>query len=182
LELSLWYLWLPFANQGSEVNPGPAPEPGVTPNPTEPAKVVDIRIDTSAERKPISPYIYGSNQELDATVTAKRFGGNRTTGYNWENNFSNAGSDWLHYSDTYLLEDGGVPKGEWSTPASVVTTFHDKALSKNVPYTLITLQAAGYVSADGTDRFPRKKLHRLQDGRKLSLKGSTFLTYTGHRR
>jgi len=47
------------------------------------------------------------------------------------------------------LEDGGVPKGEWSTPASVVTTFHDKALSKNVPYTLITLQAAGYVSADG---------------------------------
>ncbi|HOP92520.1 MAG TPA: glycoside hydrolase family 9 protein [Acetivibrio thermocellus] len=138
-----------FANQGSEVNPGPAPEPGVTPNPTEPAKVVDIRIDTSAERKPISPYIYGSNQELDATVTAKRFGGNRTTGYNWENNFSNAGSDWLHYSDTYLLEDGGVPKGEWSTPASVVTTFHDKALSKNVPYTLITLQAAGYVSADG---------------------------------
>jgi len=60
-----------FANQGSEVNPGPAPEPGVTPNPTEPAKVVDIRIDTSAERKPISPYIYGSNQELDATVTAK---------------------------------------------------------------------------------------------------------------
>jgi len=27
-----------FANQGSEVNPGPAPEPGVTPNPTEPAK------------------------------------------------------------------------------------------------------------------------------------------------
>jgi len=77
-----------FANQGSEVNPGPAPEPGVTPNPTEPAKVVDIRIDTSAERKPISPYIYGSNQELDATVTAKRFGGNRTTGYNWENNFS----------------------------------------------------------------------------------------------
>jgi len=150
------------ANQGSEVNPGPAPEPGVTPNPTEPAK--------------ISPYIYGSNQELDATVTAKRFGGNRTTGYNWENNFSNAGSDWLHYSDTYLLEDGGVPKGEWSTPASVVTTFHDKALSKNVPYTLITLQAAGYVSADGNGPVSQEETAPSSRWK------STFLTYTGHRR
>lgn len=144
-----------FANDGSEVipEPTPVPTPDVSPTPTstvEPsAKVVDIKIDTSAERKAISPYIYGSNQDLDATVTSKRLGGNRTTGYNWENNFSNAGSDWLHSSDTYLLQDGGVPAEEWNTPGSVVTTFHDKALSKNVPYTLVTLQAAGYVSADG---------------------------------
>ncbi|HHV29096.1 MAG TPA: PKD domain-containing protein [Clostridium sp.] len=153
-----------FANQGVDVNPEPTPvitpeptpeaTPSATPTidiptPTESAKVVNVKIDTSAERKAISPYIYGSNQDLDATVTAKRFGGNRTTGYNWENNFSNAGSDWLHFSDTYLLQDGGVPKEEWDTPASVVTTFHDKALNKNIPYSIVTLQAAGYVSADG---------------------------------
>ena len=60
--------------------------------------------------KPISPYIYGTNQLLvgGENWTAMRFGGNRLTGYNWENNASNAGSDWNQSSDDYLASSFGV--------------------------------------------------------------------------
>ncbi|AEV68200.1 glycoside hydrolase family 44 protein [Acetivibrio clariflavus] len=110
---------------------------------------VDVSIDTQANRLPISPYIYGVNQDLPGqTVTARRLGGNRTTAYNWENNASNAGSDYIHSSDNYLVEYIGVPREDSEKPGAVATTFHDQSLAQNVPYTLLTLQAAGYVSAD----------------------------------
>ncbi|NMA66170.1 MAG: PKD domain-containing protein, partial [Clostridiaceae bacterium] len=144
-----------YASQkaGSIVEPTPKPTEKPTPNPTpttpnEGTNEVDVNINTGSGRRAISPYIYGSNQDVEATLTAKRFGGNRTTAYNWETNFSNAGNDWVHSSDTWLCEDAGVPKGRWSEPGAVVTTFHDKALENNVDYSIITLQAAGYVSAD----------------------------------
>lgn len=110
---------------------------------------VDVFIDTQEGRLPISPYIYGVNQDLPGqTVTARRLGGNRTTAYNWENNASNAGSDYIHSSDNYLVDYIGVPKSDSETPGAVATVFHDQSLAQNVPYTLLTLQAAGYVSAD----------------------------------
>ena len=52
-----------------------------------------------ADVKAISPWIYGSNSTNIANRTFDRSGGNRTTGYNWENNASNAGADWYHHSD-----------------------------------------------------------------------------------
>ena len=66
---------------------------------------VDIVIDTRADTGRISPYIYGSNgqsDDRDENIAARRQGGNRMTGYNWENNASNAGSDYIHHSDNYL--------------------------------------------------------------------------------
>jgi len=110
---------------------------------------VDVSIDTELERISISPYIYGVNQDLKGqTITARRLGGNRTTAYNWENNASNAGSDYIHSSDNYLVTSGGVPLADSEKPGAVATVFHDQSLAQNVPYTLLTLQAAGYVSAD----------------------------------
>ncbi|HEY9060797.1 MAG TPA: glycoside hydrolase family 44 protein [Pseudobacteroides sp.] len=110
---------------------------------------INVSIDTALDKTPISQYIYGGNWDFnDATITAKRLGGNRMTGYNWENNFSSAGSDWQHSSDTFLLSNENVPKEQWTQPASVITTFHDRNQTKNIPYSLVTLQAAGYVSAD----------------------------------
>ncbi|WP_051033531.1 glycoside hydrolase family 44 protein [Acetivibrio cellulolyticus] len=110
---------------------------------------VDVSIDTEMERTSISPYIYGVNQDLTGqTITARRFGGNRTTAYNWENNASNAGSDWIHSSDNYIPEYYGIPKADSDKPGEVASVFHDQSLAQNVPYTLMTLQAAGYVSAD----------------------------------
>lgn len=110
---------------------------------------VDVVIDTEMERLSISPYIYGVNQDHPGeTVTARRLGGNRTTAYNWENNASNAGSDYINSSDNYMVDSGGVPKADSEKPGAVATVFHDQSIAKNVPYTLMTLQAAGYVSAD----------------------------------
>lgn len=142
-----------YANEKSNQIPEPTQEPTPTPTPTSSpevtSKVVHVDVNTKVDRKPISPYIYGSNQNLNAALKSRRFGGNRTTGYNWENNFSNAGSDWMHFSDTYLCQDTGVPEDQWDEPGAVVSAFHDKALESGSDYSIITLQAAGYVSADG---------------------------------
>lgn len=109
---------------------------------------VDIKIDTAKDRAPISPYIYGTNQDIakDTNYTARRLGGNRMTGYNWENNASNAGNDWQHSSDSYLTDWANV-SGDNNAAGALLTTFHDKSLTMNA-YTIITLPLAGYVSKD----------------------------------
>lgn len=110
---------------------------------------INVNIDTNSENSAISPYVYGTNQDLsNAKVEARRIGGNRATAYNWENNSSNAGADWKNESDDYWLTNYNVPKDEYDQPASVYTTFHDKSLAMGVPYSLVDLQAAGYVAAD----------------------------------
>jgi len=96
---------------------------------------------------PISPYIYGTNQQLtgDENITARRLGGNRLTGYNWENNASNAGNDWQNSSDNYLTWVNGI--ADENKPGIVTTFFHDESI-KSGAYSLITLQMAGYVAKD----------------------------------
>lgn len=107
---------------------------------------IDITIDTSKNKKPISPYIYGINQDIapDVKITARRLGGNRVTGYNWENNASNAGNDWQHFSDNWLIEQYG---GGADETGRLLTLFHEKSLSMNA-YSLITLPLIGYVTKD----------------------------------
>jgi len=108
-----------------------------------------ITINISQGRHQISPYIYGSNTDLTGTenFTAKRLGGNRMTGYNWENNASNAGSDWNQSSDNYMTSVMGIPDGKANIPAITVTTFIDSC-RKHTCFPLITLPMAGYVAAD----------------------------------
>ena len=107
---------------------------------------MNITIDLAAEGKPISPYIYGINQYgnqnryMQVKATAVRQGGNRTTGYNWENNASNAGADWKHMSD------GNMSNRD--NPGDAVTTLANEAAFYKIPYKLTTLQLAGYVAAD----------------------------------
>jgi hypothetical protein len=115
-------------------------------SPNEEPLLINISIDTKNGNSPISPYIYGINEtpSKKLTATAYRLGGNRTTGYNWENNFSNAGEDWHHYNDLYL-----VPKGKnSSTPGITILDFVEKAKNFGA-YALVTLPMAGYVSNDG---------------------------------
>ena len=60
-------------------------------------------IDPLQDVHPISRFIYGVNESLDGNYsagTATRLGGNRWTAYNWENNASNAGSDWYFQNDS----------------------------------------------------------------------------------
>lgn len=103
---------------------------------------VQFSIDISKENRAISPLIFGSNNdEITAAdgVAFRRSGGNRITGYNWENNASNAGSDWQHSSDN--LYGGG------EVPGKAMMNFHDQSLA-NGQASLISLPAAGYVAKD----------------------------------
>ena len=107
---------------------------------------MNVSINLSGEKKEISPYIYGvnafdSSSVKNVTTHNIRQGGNRFTGYNWETNWSNAGEDWNHSSDT---NQGDVADG----PAGAVQKFSGIAAKNNIDYKLATLQMAGYVSAD----------------------------------
>ncbi len=107
---------------------------------------MNINIDLGAETKEISPYIYGINQYSNqesynlVTATALRQGGNRMTAYNWENNASNAGSDWKHSSDDNVSKT--------DDPADCAQVLSKEAAENNIGYKFTTLQLAGYVAAD----------------------------------
>lgn len=110
---------------------------------------LDVNVDLNGARTAISPYIYGINDAGyldDVTATAVRQGGNRFSGYNWENNYSNAGSDWLHSSDTYLTT--GYDADLARTPAACAQHLSADAAANGVDYKIATIQMAGYVSAD----------------------------------
>lgn len=112
-----------------------------------------VNIDTNAEKAAISPYIYGANYDFESNEgtipsvsTASRLGGNRMTGYNWENNASNAGSDWKHSSDNYLTMH--LAEDKQNVPGIVVTNFQDECLKNGTSYSIATLQMAGYAAKD----------------------------------
>ena len=107
---------------------------------------MEISVDLSDSGKKISPLIYGINEYghqddlKKVKVNAVRQGGNRMTGYNWENNASNAGSDWKYSSDNNLSTS--------DAPADCVQQLSKEAAKYGFDYKLTTLQLAGYVAAD----------------------------------
>lgn len=106
----------------------------------------DIRADT--DQKAISPLIYGINQANDLKGGQRgtglvRMGGNRLTAYNWENNASNAGTDYQNQSDDYLMS--GKPNGD--KPAEAVRFRAEEAFANGAAF-LATVPIAGYVAAD----------------------------------
>ncbi|MCC7535717.1 MAG: glycoside hydrolase family 44 protein [Deltaproteobacteria bacterium] len=139
--------------------PGPPPPPPTDagtdavvppdvgpPMPPGDAGPADVRFTVSATDgvHAISPFIYGSNQgDLGARperrLTLARSGGNRMTAYNWENNASNAGSDWMHQNDDYL--------GGGDTPGEVVRSFVESTHAAGAA-ALITIPIVDYVAAD----------------------------------
>lgn len=117
-----------------------------TTTPTEIKDKITVTVDFNAEKKQISPYIFGINDGADLLrVQPKsiRLGGNRMTAYNWETNISNAGSDWYNSSDDYLVNKISAYKSLPGGPALFVA---QNAEVYNIPYTLLTLQMAGYVA------------------------------------
>jgi len=138
---------------------------------------INVNIDTAQGKTAISPYIYGGNWDFNgATLTSKRLGGNRMTGYNWENNFSSAGSDWYDSNDTYLLRD--IHKDLWTQPGSVVTSFHDLNQTEKIPYSLVTLQSAGYVAADSKGTVTEEETAPSDRWKEVKLKKGSVLSHT----
>jgi len=115
------------------------------------AGTADVRltIDSAAAVHPISRYIYGENLNGTAWsavphLTLGRLGGNRWTAYNWENNASNAGSDYLFHNDAYLgggTLAGGAVKGPVGDAQAASAAM------------IVTVPICGLVAADtlGTD-------------------------------
>ncbi|HXP89362.1 MAG TPA: glycoside hydrolase family 44 protein [Fibrobacteria bacterium] len=117
------------------------------------APVIKIHADSPGHA--ISSAIYGINALPNAQAPylaadsamlgSDRMGGNRMTGYNWENNYSNAGSDWQFNSDNWITQNP-LP-----TPTGIggsVAFFVDRNLGLGrAP--IVQLQLAGYVAADG---------------------------------
>ncbi len=110
---------------------------------------VNFNVTAGDSLNPISPYIYGTNQLLNGGEhwTAYRLGGDRLTGYNWENNASNAGTDYLNESDDYLASTFNIPADSSSIPGVVTQVFHNQAEQMGA-YSLATLQMAGFVAKD----------------------------------
>jgi mannan endo-1,4-beta-mannosidase len=113
---------------------------------------VSFDVDPGKDTLGISPFIYGSNGQSsddEANIRARRLGGNRMTGYNWENNASNMGSDYDASSsnDNYMTWVMGIPPSQENIPGIVLTAFHNTSDAMGC-YTVLTLPAAGYVSRD----------------------------------
>ena len=105
---------------------------------------VNVRFSINAGiTKPISPYLYGTHQPNWSTtshyLTLSRLGGNRWTAYNWENNASNAGTDWFNQNDGYL--GGGEVAGE-AVRGPVQQAFNNNASM------IVTIPICGYAAAD----------------------------------
>jgi mannan endo-1,4-beta-mannosidase len=115
-----------------------------------------IRVRTDAPGHKINPAIYGINNLSNfdkatylaadsAMLGSDRMGGNRMTGYNWENNFSSAGSDWQHSSDSWMTQS---PLPTATGAGGAVASFVERNLGLGrAP--IVQLQMAGYVAADG---------------------------------
>src|SRR3954467_5604690 len=115
------------------------PALAITPDNPGPA-AIQFTANSGQNVKAISPYIYGSNSSTITNRTLDRAGGNRWTGYNWENNASNAGADWYHHSDYGLANNqSNQPPG-----AAVSGMIQSDATAGRAA--LITVPMAGYVA------------------------------------
>ncbi|MBE6847998.1 MAG: endoglucanase [Ruminococcus sp.] len=140
---------------------------------------MDVNINVLGRHQAISPYLYGVNSDFrteeylyPATATAARQGGNRFSGYNWENNFSNAGRDYYHYSDQYLVD---YNKEQQAIPGAPALGFAREAAAKNVPYKITTLQMAGYVAADDDGEVTEDEIAPSARWKEVkAVKGSAF--------
>jgi hypothetical protein len=136
-------------------------------------QTVNFTVIINISTTPISPYIYGANPEFTANenLGSRRLGGNRLTGYNWENNASHAGTDWNNYNDDYMASGLLNP----NDPGAALAAFHNDALSVGA-YSAITLQMAGYVARDksGTSVTKAQTAPSSRWDRVQFVKGNTF--------
>jgi hypothetical protein len=108
------------------------------PGPTD----VTFTINATTNNHPISPLIYGANGGANLgsnKFTVLRQGGNRWTAYNWENNYSNAGSDWYYENDNFLSSS--------TVPGAALTPTIDRATSGGAA-AIVTIPIVDYVAGD----------------------------------
>jgi hypothetical protein len=131
------------ARGGSTGTGGMLPVPGQPVEPGDPGPGdVTFTIRTDMDLHAISPLIYGWNGAdaiADDGQTVVRAGGNRWTAYDWENNASNAGADYMFQNDNYLDTS--------TAPGHALVSTLDPAKAHGAA-ALITIPIVDYVSAD----------------------------------
>ena len=106
------------------------------------ASDVQLVVRSDKDVRAISPLVYGVNVTRDAATNRPaviRSGGNRMTAYNWENNASNAGSDYQYQNDAFLTAS--------STPGDAVKPLLDAAKQGGAA-ALLTVPIVDHVAAD----------------------------------
>ncbi|MCZ7605847.1 MAG: glycoside hydrolase family 44 protein [Planctomycetota bacterium] len=115
----------------------------ITPS-APPASQVYFSVHSQQDVRAISRYIYGMNGvnwgSRPANLTFARSGGNRLSAWNWENNASNAGTDWYNENDWAL----GLPTDPLAYTA---TSMIDDCRTNNAA-SLVTVPCIGYVAGD----------------------------------
>jgi hypothetical protein len=91
-------LWLIGLAISAGLLPGLAHRPGLAAPAAAPGPA--LQVNAAAGRRAISPYIYGINFAEEALAAelrlpVRRWGGNATTRYNWQNDTSNRAGDWF---------------------------------------------------------------------------------------
>ncbi len=109
------------------------------------AQDVTLTIDAVHDRHRIPEEVYGINDGAAPGATVRRHGGDRYTGFNWENNASNAGTDYFNSSDSYLGSQAGIGASQQSGALLQAWMNGDRAAGLK---SIITLPVAGYVAAD----------------------------------
>lgn len=132
------------------VGSGPTQSPARVGAPIRPtgSRAITADIDCASDRRPISPLIYGiaydeikdasSPQQWTMGATARRWGGNPTTRYNWQSHVWNTASDYF-----------------WQ---NVAVRGHEAFLKDNAAHGLLsvlTVPTIGWVAKDATsESFP----------------------------
>ena len=116
------------------------------------ASAVSVSVDPGADRHPISPFVYGVNFGSDAQAARlrwplRRWGGNATTRYSWQDDISNHASDWFFYSiEEANASPAALPDG------SAADRFVDATRAVGGE-ALVTLPTIGWTPIDRTRRW-----------------------------
>jgi hypothetical protein len=83
-------------------------------SPPQPPSVVTVSVDPALDRRAISDLVYGVNfasaaQLADVGYTLNRWGGNRTTRYNWQLDVDNSAFDWFYTNYTGSGTESQLP-------------------------------------------------------------------------
>ena len=116
-----------------------------------PAVTVAVAVDPSANRHAISPLIYGVNfgddtQALALRWPARRWGGNGTTRYSWQDDIANHASDWFFYNIESQPDPGTLPDG------STADLFVDATKAEGGE-TVLTVPLIGWTPTDRVRRW-----------------------------
>jgi hypothetical protein len=129
------------ARNPAAASPAPAASPPLT-----------VTVDPSAGRHPISPLIYGVNFGDDGQAArlhwpVRRWGGNATTRYSWQDDVANRASDWFFYNEPNANPNPqNLPNG--SSSDQFVTATRTAASEP-----LITVPTIGWTPIDRTRRW-----------------------------